>query len=73
MFLNQDLFLVALDKNNETFIRESLLMGAFKKSIFKDISVVDAIIEELKFGSKSFSLLNTLLLIDISVWTGDDI
>lgn len=45
MFLNKELFLHSLKNNNEEFIRESLLSGAFKKSIFKSEDVVKMMLE----------------------------
>ena len=71
MFLNQDLFLHSLKNNNEEFIKESLLSGAFKKSIFKADSVVQTILDQLNEGSKIYSLLNTLLLTDITLWNNN--
>jgi hypothetical protein len=34
-FRNEKLFLFSLEQNNTVFIRESLLIGAFDKQIFK--------------------------------------
>jgi hypothetical protein len=31
-FLNKDLFLLALDNNNDLFMQKALLMGAFEKT-----------------------------------------
>jgi len=67
-FLDDDLFLHSLKKNNKQFIQESLFMGAFDKQIFKKKRVVEQIIEYMKIGSKTIFLLNILILTDISVW-----
>lgn len=57
-----------MKKNNVKFIENSLLMGAFKKDIFKSEKVVKQIIESLEIGSKTYFLLNTLNLTDLSLW-----
>mmetsp|Transcript_28400 Transcript_28400/g.43004 ORF Transcript_28400/g.43004 Transcript_28400/m.43004 type:complete len:287 (-) Transcript_28400:20-880(-) len=67
-FLNKDLFLHSLEKNNKEFIQESLFNGAFDKQIFKEKEVVKQIIEYMNVGSKTNFLLNILILTDISVW-----
>lgn len=40
-FLNEDLFLFSIKKNNEKFIEDSLKIGAFPKDIFKLDKVVN--------------------------------
>jgi len=67
-FLNEELFLHSLEKNNKNFIEKSLLIGAFDKQIFKEEEVVQKILEFMEVGSKTIFLLNTLILTDISVW-----
>ena len=57
-----------MKNNNEKFIESSLLIGAFKKDIFKSEKVINQIIESLETGSKTYFLLNTLNLTDISLW-----
>lgn len=65
---DEDLFLFSLDKNNNVFIKESLLMGVYDKQIFKKEKVILKILEFMKEGSKTIFILNTLILADISVW-----
>ena len=67
-FLNDDLFLHSLKKNNKQFIQESLFMGAFDKQTFKKKEVVAQIIEYMQIGSKTIFLLNILILTDVSLW-----
>ena len=69
--LDDKLFLFSLDKNNQKFIRDSLDIGAFDKEYFKEDDVVNQILSLMRYGAKSNFLLNTLLLIDISVWSFD--
>lgn len=40
-FLDQELLLEALSKNNSTFVRKSLLVGAFDKQFFSKDEVVE--------------------------------
>mmetsp|Transcript_13249 Transcript_13249/g.20707 ORF Transcript_13249/g.20707 Transcript_13249/m.20707 type:complete len:228 (+) Transcript_13249:970-1653(+) len=67
-FLNKDLFLHSLEKNNKKFIQQSLSMGAFDKQTFKEKEVVVQMIEYMNVGSKTNFLLNILILTDVSVW-----
>jgi len=67
-FRNEKLFLFSLQQNNTVFIRESLLIGAFDKQIFKEKSVVEQMLDFMKIGSKTNFLLNTLLLTDTAEW-----
>ena len=72
IFLNKQLFLFSLYKNNKDFIQQSLLMNVFEKLIFKEDEVVGTILEYFeKYGSKTIFLLNTMLLTDISLWKNE--
>ena len=71
VLLDDKLFLFSLEKNNQDFIRESLDIGAFDKNYFKEDDVVEEILRLMQYGAKTNFLLNTLLLIDISVWSFD--
>lgn len=73
MFLNKQLFIDAVANNNAEFISDALELEAFEKSIFRDSEVIEQMLEELQRGSKSFSLINTLLLTDINTWGIDDL
>jgi hypothetical protein len=72
-FLNKDLFLFSLKKNNKMFIQESLLTGAFDKQIFKYEEVVRYMLECMEDGSKTNFLLQTMLLTEVSLWKNSQI
>lgn len=65
---DESLFLFSLDNNSTRFIKESLLMGAYDKQIFKKEEVIMRLLEFMKQGSKTVFILNTLILADITVW-----
>ena len=67
-FIDKDLFTYSLEHGNKMFIKESLLMGAFDKQIFKEEEVIGNILQILKDGGNTNFLLNVLLTIDISMW-----
>jgi len=72
-YLDHTLFLSGLKNNNKTFIKESLLSGAFERHIFKDDMVVEEIVNFMDQGSKTNQMLNTLILIDIEVWNNEQL
>lgn len=72
-FLDQELLLFALNNNNATFVRQSLIQGAFDKQYFKKDEIVIEIIQTINQGSSTLIGLNTLILTDISVWKSDNI
>ena len=63
----------ALDNNNATFVRKSLILGAFDKQYFKKDDIVEEIIAGIDKGSSTLIGLNTLVLTDISVWKSEHI
>mgnify|MGYP000123061673 CR=1 FL=1 len=67
------LFLFGITYGNDVFIKEVLRKSIFDKNIFKQDNVVEKIIETLEDGSKTNFILNTLNMIDISVWGNDKI
>tara|TARA_B110000285_G_C15038035_1_gene570384 strand:- start:1071 stop:1238 length:168 start_codon:yes stop_codon:yes gene_type:complete len=48
-------------------------MGAFDKQIFSKEKVVLKMIEFLEVGSKTNFLLNTILLVDVTIWKNKSI
>lgn len=72
-FLDQELLLFALNNNNATFVRKSLILGAFDKQYFKKDEIVIEIINGIDKGSSTLIGLNTLVLTDISVWKSQNI
>jgi len=71
--LSANLFLFSLETNNKQFIQQSLIMGAFDKQIFSKEKVVLKMIEFLEVGSKTNFLLNTILLVDVTIWKNKSI
>jgi hypothetical protein len=67
-FLDQTLFLFALENSNHAFMRGALLAGAFDKSIFTSEEVVLKMITYMYDGSKTNYILNVLLLTDVILW-----
>lgn len=73
IFLNTKLFLFSLKHQNQYFIKNSLKIGAFDKQIFKDDDIAHEMILKLEVGSNTNIVLNILVLIDIQVWSGNNI
>ena len=67
------LFLFGITNGNDVFTKEVLRKSIFDKNIFKQDNVVECIIGTLDDGSKTNFILNTLNMIDISVWGNDKI
>jgi len=67
-FLNKDLFLFALNNNNDLFMQKALLMSAFDKTELQEVEVIEKILVNFEDGSKTNYILNILLLIGIDNW-----
>lgn len=66
--MNQELLIYCLDKGKEAFLSKSLELSAFNKFLFKEVDIVDKILELLTNGTNTVYYLNILTLIDISLW-----
>jgi hypothetical protein len=62
------LFLFGITNGNDLFTKTVLRKNIFDKQIFKQAKVVDEMISMLNDGSKTNFILNTLNMVDISVW-----
>ena len=68
-----NLFLFSIKNKNDLFTKQVLLNSIFDKQIFKEDNVVECMIEMMDDGSKINFILNTLNMIDISVWKNNRI
>lgn len=68
-----ELFLYSISHKNDRFTKEVLQKEIFDKQIFKEDNVVACMIEMMEDGSKTNFILNTLNMIDISVWRNERI
>mgnify|MGYP000923922538 CR=1 FL=1 len=68
-----NLFLFSIKNKNDLFTKEVLLKSIFDKQIFKEDNVVACMIGMMDDGSKTNFILNTLNMIDISVWKNERI
>jgi hypothetical protein len=66
--LDKDLFNYCLKHGKKDFLKQSLTLNAFEKSIFKDEDVIYHILHLMNDGVRNNFLLNVLTLIDISIW-----
>jgi hypothetical protein len=67
-FLDVNLYLYALQNNNNAFMKGALLQGAFPKKIFQDEKVIVEIMVYLDDGSKTNNILNVLMLAEVTLW-----
>ena len=68
-FLSKGLFVYALGKGNETFMRKALQVEAFEKNMYTDPMVIQTMLSFfVEDSSKTNFILNVLLLTDISLW-----
>lgn len=58
----------SLDNNNKNFMQYALQKGAFEKKIFSDETVIERMLDIMLDGSKTNTILNSLLLMDITLW-----
>lgn len=67
-FITEELFLYALENDNNNFMQRALLMGAFDKQTFIKDKVIKQMLLYLEDGSKTNYILNVLLLSDVTLW-----
>ena len=67
------LFLFSIENKNDKFTKEVLMKSIFDKQIFKEDKLVDQMIGMMEDGGKILFILNTLNMIDISVWKNERI
>jgi hypothetical protein len=72
-FLDRDLFLFALEHNNDIFMKKALLKGAISKQELQETSVINQILAHFEDGAKTNFILNILHLTGFDLWKNKDL